>query len=178
MRFGTLDFEPARRHPELLAEPVARAVAALPEEAVLVAAIDPEAADTAVFCARYEIDPADGANCVVVEGRRGERLDYAAVLVRGADRADLNGPVRRRLDARKVRFAPFELAPELTGMVSGGITPIGLPEGWPILVDESVAAIPQLILGSGIRGSKLLVAGELLAALPGAEVLALARAAA
>ena len=31
-------------------------------------------------------------------------------------------------------------AVELTGMEYGGITPIGLPAGWPVLVDAAVAA--------------------------------------
>lgn len=57
-------------------------------------------------------------------------------------------------------------------MAYGGITPLGLPDGWPLLVDAAVAAAPELIVGSGIRGSKLLVPGDVLAALPGAEVVA------
>ena len=142
--------------------------------AVLVAAIDPALADTAAFCAHYEISMGDGANCVIVQARRGERTWYAACLVRGADRLDVNGAVRRHLDARKLSFATMDDAVELSGMEYGGITPIGLPADWPILVDESVAAHERLIVGSGIRGSKLLVTGALLAALPNAETLAVA----
>ena len=55
-------------------------------------------------------------------------------------------------------------------MAYGGITPVGLPAGWPILIDRAVADSPELVIGSGIRGGKLLVTGTLLAALPGAEV--------
>ncbi|MRX43815.1 YbaK/EbsC family protein [Agromyces kandeliae] len=58
----------------------------------------------------------------------------------------------------------------------GGITPIGLPADWSILVDETVATHERLIVGSGIRGSKLLVPGPFLAGLPRAEVLSLAQA--
>lgn len=175
MRFGTLEFSPAVDHPELLAAPTAAALAASSDPGgALVAAIDPGLADTAEFCAHYEISPADGANCVVVQARRGERTWFAACLVRGADRLDVNGAVRRHLDARKLSFAPMDQAVELTGMQVGGITPIGLPEGWPILVDEAVAAGERLIIGSGTRGAKLLVSGSLLAGLPGAEVLPIA----
>jgi hypothetical protein len=56
-------------------------------------------------------------------------------------------------------------------MAYGGITPVGLPEGWPVLVDPAVAAAEFVVIGSGIRGSKLAVPGSLLAALPAAEVL-------
>jgi prolyl-tRNA editing enzyme YbaK/EbsC (Cys-tRNA(Pro) deacylase) len=55
-------------------------------------------------------------------------------------------------------------------MEYGGITPIGLPGEWPILVDADVPAAPVVLIGSGIRGSKLLVPGGLLAELPGAVV--------
>ncbi|UOQ90950.1 YbaK/EbsC family protein [Agromyces endophyticus] len=174
MRFGTLDFTAAVDSPELLAAPTAAALAAAPDGDVLVAAIDASLADTAAFCEHYEISPADGANCVVVQARRGERTWYAACLVRGADRLDVNGAVRRHLDARKLSFAPMDLAVELTGMQVGGITPVGLPDGWPILVDESVAAHERLIIGSGNRDAKLLVSGAYLARLPGAEVLPIA----
>ena len=59
----------------------------------------------------------------------------------------------------------------MTGMEYGGVTPIGLPAGWPVLVDSAVAAGSALVVGSGIRGSKLLVPGSVLAGLPTAEVL-------
>jgi prolyl-tRNA editing enzyme YbaK/EbsC (Cys-tRNA(Pro) deacylase) len=55
-------------------------------------------------------------------------------------------------------------------MEYGGITPIGLPGGWPVLVDEAVAKTGSVVIGSGIRGSKLRLPGRLLAALPAAQV--------
>jgi len=177
MRFGTLDFSPALDSPDLLASPTAaalRSTAVATSDDPLVAAIDPTLADTAAFCAHYEISMGDGANCVIVQARRGERTWYAACLVRGADRLDVNGAVRHHLGARKLSFASMDDAVELSGMEYGGITPIGLPADWPLLVDESVAAHERLIIGSGIRGSKMLVTGALLAALPNAETLAVA----
>jgi prolyl-tRNA editing enzyme YbaK/EbsC (Cys-tRNA(Pro) deacylase) len=177
MRFGTLDFSPALDSPDLLAAPTAaalRSTAVATSDDPLVAAIDPTLADTAAFCAHYEISMGDGANCVIVQARRGERTWYAACLVRGADRLDVNGAVRRHLGARKLSFASMDDAVELSGMEYGGITPIGLPADWPLLVDESVAAHERLIIGSGIRGSKMLVTVALLAALPNAETLAVA----
>ncbi len=58
-----------------------------------------------------------------------------------------------------------------TGMEYGGITPVGLPADWPVLVDPAVADHPRVVVGSGIRGSKLWLPGRLLAGLPGARVL-------
>ena len=85
-------------------------------------------------------------------------------------RADVNGLVRKRLAARKASFAPMDDAVALTGMEYGGITPLGLPEGWPVLVDAAVAAAPAVVVGSGVRGSKLALPGAVAARLPGAEV--------
>jgi prolyl-tRNA editing enzyme YbaK/EbsC (Cys-tRNA(Pro) deacylase) len=170
---GVLRVEPALGRPDLLAAPVAAALKALePAEAahVGVAEIDPALADTAAFCAAYGVPTEGSANCVVVAGRRGEAVRHAACLVLATTRADVNGIVRRRLDARKASFAPMDVAVALTGMEYGGITALGLPEGWPLLVDGAVAAATAVVVGSGLRGSKLVLPGSVLAALPGAEV--------
>jgi prolyl-tRNA editing enzyme YbaK/EbsC (Cys-tRNA(Pro) deacylase) len=169
---GTLTWEPAARHTELLAAPVAATIDRTPSARV--AAIDPTLADTAAFCEAYESDPGHSANCVVVAGRRSGAVRYAAVLVLASTRADINGVVRRHLDVRKISFAPQEEAVALTEMEFGGITPIGLPADWPVLVDHAVLEAGTVVIGSGIRGSKLLVDAAELAALPGAEVLDLA----
>ncbi|QMU79867.1 hypothetical protein GXW83_33375 [Streptacidiphilus sp. PB12-B1b] len=165
---------PALSRPELLAAPVAAALARWSDAAaaeVEAAEIDPDLADTAVFCERYGVAMADSANCVIIAARRGAITTYAACMVTATTRADVNGLARRHLDARKASFAPVDAVLAATGMEYGGITPIGLPEGWPVLVDAAVAAHPRVIVGSGIRGSKLWLPGRLLAGLPGARVL-------
>jgi prolyl-tRNA editing enzyme YbaK/EbsC (Cys-tRNA(Pro) deacylase) len=171
---GTLDAVPALDRPDLLGDPVALALKALdPADAALVgvAEIDPDLADTAAFCAAYS-SPLDGsANCVVVAGRRGEDTRYAACLVLASTRADVNGLVRKRLNARKASFAPMDDAVALSGMEYGGITPIGLPDGWPLLVDAAVAAAPAVVIGSGVRHSKLALPGALVVRLAGVEVI-------
>ncbi len=171
---GTLRAVPALDRPDLLGDPVAHALKALdPADAALVgvAEIDPGLADTAQFCAAYSSPLDRSANCVVVAGRRGEDTRYGACLVLATTRADVNGLVRKRLNARKASFAPMDDAVAITGMEYGGITAIGLPEDWPVLVDAAVAAAPAVVIGSGIRGSKLALPGELAARLPGAEVI-------
>ncbi len=156
----------------LLAAPVAAAIPAV--SGARVSPIDPDLADTAAFCEAYDSDPGHSANCVVVCGKRSGELRYAAVLVLATMRADINGVVRRRLDVRKISFAPQGEAVDLTGMEFGGITPVGLPDGWPILVDPAVVAAGTVVIGSGVRGSKLLLPAAGLLDLPGAEELALA----
>ena len=167
--------QPAGDHPELLAAATAKALAehaaVLPLPEIQVGAIDPALADTAAFCAEYGVGLDESANCVVVAAKRAGQTTYAACLVLATTRADINGLARRHLGARKISFAPMGEAVELTGMEYGGITPVGLPADWPILIDEAVAAAPRVVVGSGIRGSKLWLPGSALALLPGAEVL-------
>ncbi|MFD6952401.1 hypothetical protein A6A08_19800 [Nocardiopsis sp. TSRI0078] len=170
---GELNWVRADQRPELLAGPVLAAVRG--RDDVRVAEIDPELADTAEFCERYGMPLETSANCVVVAAKRGGEVSYAACMVLATQRADVNGTVRRRLGARKASFAPMDEATGLTGMEYGGITPFGLPKAWPVLVDEAVAAGGDVVVGSGVRRSKLLVPGKLLADLPGAQVLALTR---
>ncbi|ROP31096.1 prolyl-tRNA editing enzyme YbaK/EbsC (Cys-tRNA(Pro) deacylase) [Couchioplanes caeruleus] len=174
---GTLRLEPALSRLDLLAPPVAAALEVWPAEApidgdqVLVAPIDAELADTAAFCEAYAVGLEQSANCVIVAGRRGDVTRYAACVVLATTRADVNGIVRRQLDVRKASFAPMAEAVRLTGMEYGGITPIGLPKDWPVLVDARVVAMPHVIVGSGVRHSKIAIAGPALGALPGAEVM-------
>jgi len=167
---GKLTTEPARERPDLLAAPVTAALRSWSEEDVLVAPIDPELADTAAFCAAYDVTLEESANCVVVAGKREGEMRYAACVILATTRADVNGVVRKRLDVRKASFAPMAEAVELSGMEYGGITPIGLPEGWPLLIDSRVLATERVIIGSGIRGSKVELPGAALGRLPRAEV--------
>jgi prolyl-tRNA editing enzyme YbaK/EbsC (Cys-tRNA(Pro) deacylase) len=170
---ASLNLLPALDHPELLAAPVVAAIAALGDAAssITVAEIDASFADTAAFCEEYGVTPEVSANCVVIAGRRGEQTRYAACVVLATTRADVNGTVRRLLDARKASFAPMDDAVRLTGMEYGGITPIGLPADWSLYIDSRILSVPRAIIGSGIRGSKIELPGALLAALPGAEVI-------
>lgn len=167
---GTLTTVPASERPDLLAEPVRAALAAQPGVEIYVAEIDPQLADTAEFCAAYDVPPDVSANCVVVAGRRGGEQRTAACMVLATTRADVNNVVKRRLDVRKASFLPMDEAVRATGMEYGGITPIGLPADWPVLVDAAVAALPYAVIGSGVRRSKLALPGKTLAGWPSAEV--------
>ncbi|WP_226344693.1 YbaK/EbsC family protein [Agilicoccus flavus] len=169
---GRLTWIPLAEATDLVAPPVAAAADLVPDARV--ARIDPSLADTAAFCEAYDVAPEASANCVVVHGRRGERETYAAVMVLATDRADVNKTVRKELDVRKVSFADQADAQERTGMLQGGITPVGLPDGWPILVDQAVVDAGPVVIGGGVRDAKILLTGAALAALPNARVLPLA----
>jgi prolyl-tRNA editing enzyme YbaK/EbsC (Cys-tRNA(Pro) deacylase) len=147
-RIGILDAVPAIERLDLVAEPVAAALTAWsgpePVEEVGIAEIDPDLADTAAFCERYGVRLDESANCVVVAARRGGDTRLAACVVLATTRADVNGLVRRHLDARRASFAPL---------------------------DAAGAASPRVVVGSGLRRSKLTLPGKALADLPAATVL-------
>ncbi len=171
IKFGNLEFNAATNHPELLAAPVAEALRQAQGQQVEVAEIDPTLSDTAAFCAKYAVGPEVAANCVVLKYKKGEESGFAACVILATTRADVNGLVRKVLDVKKISFAPMEEAVAQTGMEFGAITPVGLPVSWPILVDKAVAESERVIIGSGIRKSKLLVPGRFFAVLPNVQIL-------
>ena len=168
---GGLTGVPAGDRPDLLADPTRIALETLGLlAAVGVVEIDPAISDTAATQEAYGLVARQLVNCVLVGGRRDGEERVAAALVPADKRADVNGFVKRRIDVRKASFLPREQAVETSGMEYGGITPIGLPAAWPLLLDADAAAEPLVVIGSGVRRSKLLVPGAVLAGLPGAEV--------
>ena len=172
MPLGTLDVTPALGRPDLLAPATAAALQDWPCAAqVGVAPIDANLADTAAFCEADSVPLEASANCVVVAGRREGRMRMAACLVLATTRADINGVARRWLDVRKISFAPMDDAVSLTGMEYGGITPVGLPADWPILVDSRVLEQPAIVIGSGVRRSKIVLPGEAIGQYPGVHVI-------
>ncbi|MER5474576.1 YbaK/EbsC family protein [Streptomyces sp. NPDC002935] len=159
-----------------LTRPVADAVrewrGGTPAEQFVYVDTEPEWADTATFVEHYGKELLDrSANCVVVAGRRGGETTLAACLVLSTTRVDVNGAVRRQLGARKASFASMDIATGETGMEYGGITPVGLPGDWPVLVDSAVVELSYVLVGSGRRRGKLLVPGKAFAELPNAVVL-------
>ena len=176
-----IGWRPALERTDLLGPPVAAALEALAAASlqgvdlarrVQVVPIDPRYSDTDALNARYALDPGATGNCVLVAGRRTGQERIAAYVVRASDLADVNHVVKRRIDVRKASFLPVERAVQMSSMEYGGITPIGLPGDWRLLIDAAVAERDTVLIGSGVRHSKLLVPGALLAALPGAEIVA------
>ncbi|MGH2427760.1 MAG: YbaK/EbsC family protein [Candidatus Limnocylindria bacterium] len=130
---------------------------------------DPALADTAAFVAHYGVPAERSANTIVVASK-GAEPSYAACILVATTTLDVNRVVRREMGVRKASFAGADAVRALTGMEIGGVTPFGLPEDLPILVDERVMAQPWIILGGGNRSSKLKVAPDALHRLPSVRV--------
>jgi prolyl-tRNA editing enzyme YbaK/EbsC (Cys-tRNA(Pro) deacylase) len=164
-----LELSPALDTPALLAPSVLAALSSLAgADRVRVAPIDPGLADTAAFCSAYDVSLEQSANCVIVVGKPAGV--YAACVILATTRADVNGTVRRLLGTRKASFAPMDDAVGISGMEYGGITPIGLPSDWPVYLDARVPAVESAVIGSGLRASKIVLPGAVLASMPGVTV--------
>lgn len=139
---------------------------------------DPALADTAAFCERYGYSLDESANCIVVVSK-GETRGFVACLALANTRLDVNGLIRKRLGVKRTSFAgPDETVSATDGMRIGGVTPFGLPAGFPVWIDERVVDRARVIIGGGSRRCKVLVDSGAFGRLPGAEIVAgLARAA-
>lgn len=173
---GTLELLPATDHENLLGAPVHAALDALrathPDlvAQARVCAIDPADADTEVMTPKYHMDLRLSCNCILVAGKRAGEERVAACVARADTNVDVNHTVKRLLDVRKASFWPQQKAVDASGMEYGGITPVGVPDAWRLLLDSRVTE-GWACIGSGVRHSKLFVPGALLAALPRAEVI-------
>src|SRR2546425_11384634 len=130
---------------------------------------DPEAADTVVFCARYGIPPERSANTILVASKKEPKV-YAACVVLATTSLDVNHAVRNLLGVSRLSFASAEETVAVTGMLVGGGTPFGPPEGLPVYVDEAVMAPEWVVLGGGGRSSKIKLAPAALRRLPAVKV--------
>ena len=156
------------RAEEAIAQRVQAALAAL-GVAYEVIPVDPAFADTAQFCATYGYPPETSGNTIIVASKAGPKR-YAACVLTADTRLDVNRRVRKLMGVRKASFASAEETRALTGMLIGGVTPFGLPEGVPVYVDAAVMALESVVLGGGSRSCKIEVAASALGRIVGVEV--------
>jgi prolyl-tRNA editing enzyme YbaK/EbsC (Cys-tRNA(Pro) deacylase) len=135
-----------------------------------VLACDPELADTAVFCERYEIPLGNSVNTILVKAKTGGERFAACVLLANT-RLDVNRVVRKRLKSRRVSFAGADETRSLTGMEIGGVTPICLPEDLLLWIDQRVMDAQYVILGGGNRSSKIRISPRIFEHVPSCTII-------
>lgn len=152
-------------------DPAQRALEALTllGEQYEVIPVDPDLADTAIFCEHYGYPPETSGNTILVASKRGERK-YCACVVLATTRLDVNHAVRQLLGVKKASFASAEETQELTGMMIGGVTPFGLPAELPIYVDEQVMVLEEVIVGGGDRSTKLMISPSVFRRMPSVAI--------
>ncbi|MGZ7042659.1 MAG: YbaK/EbsC family protein [Thermoanaerobaculia bacterium] len=129
----------------------------------------PELADTAAFCEHYGIAAEEACNAIVV-AMKAEPKRYVACLVRADTKIDVNHKLSAIVGVRRLSFANAEETANLTGMMIGGVTVFGLPDGMPLYIDTRVMERPTIIVGGGNRSSKLRIDPQLLLRVAGAGI--------
>lgn len=148
----------------------AAVASALPHDEVVVFSCLDEHSDTAAFSARYGFGLDDCANTLILKYTSSRGEHYAAVVTLGSRRLDINGAVKAKLGAKRLSLARREVATEITGMEFGGITAFGLPADMRILIDAAVVERSYIVVGAGVRETKILLAPSTLTHLPLVEV--------
>lgn len=82
--------------------------------------------------------------------------EYAMVLVAGPHQISWPA-LRRHLGQSRLTMASKEEVLSVTGYKLGAVSPFGLPQPVPVLVDNSVPAQEEVSLGSGIRGTTIIL---------------------
>ena len=132
---------------------------------------DPDFADTAAFCQKYGYPLASCGNTITVASKR-PRGKYAACVVKGSDRLDVNRRVRGLMGVSKLSFASPDETVAVTGMLIGGVTPFALPPEVPVYVDQKLMELDHVILGSGSRSSKIKISPDVFRKTPSVEIVA------
>jgi prolyl-tRNA editing enzyme YbaK/EbsC (Cys-tRNA(Pro) deacylase) len=130
---------------------------------------DPAYADTAVFCERYGVDPAETGNTILVSSKK-EPRQHAVCVVLATTKLDVNHAVADLMGIKRLSFASAEETAAITGMEIGGVTPFGLPPELPLYLDARVTAAATVLLGGGGRSTKVRLPPAGLLKLPNVRV--------
>jgi prolyl-tRNA editing enzyme YbaK/EbsC (Cys-tRNA(Pro) deacylase) len=150
-------------------DPLVRQAVLSNDVAYEVLACDPDLADTAAFCAHYGFAVEQAANTILVASKKVTPAKYAACVVLGTTRLDVNKKVSELLAVKRLSFADAETTVEVTGMMIGGVTAFGLGD-LPVYVDSAVMEQARVVMGGGNRSSKLLLNPNELTKLPNVVV--------
>ena len=130
--------------------------------------IDPDLADTALFCERYGFPMEQSCNTIIVASKKEPKV-FVACVVLATTRLDVNKRVRKLMGVSKASFASQKEMKILTGMEVGGVTPFSLPDELKLYVDSLIMELEWVILGGGGRDHKLKISPDVFHQL-GAEI--------
>jgi len=154
-----------RRMTEPTLDPLVQRAMLSNDVAYEVLSCDPDMADTAAFCAHYGFSIEQAANTIIVASKKVAPPKYAACVVLGTTRLDVNKKVSELLAVKRLSFADEETTVDLTVWMIGGVTSFGIVD-LPIYVDSAFMAQARVVMGGGNRSSKLLLNPNELTKLP------------
>ena len=170
MELKRLNFLKALDYPDLMSPTVNAMLCNLDAQNSQVALIDSQFSGGKEFCSQYGFLESEGVVCIVVEAIRGDNKSYAMCVASVGHKLNFNSVVRKTLGVRRVSLAPLDYVLKKTKMEYGSITAIGLPQSWPVLIDQDVLKPLQIIIGSGLKKSKLKISTEFLQKLPNVKI--------
>lgn len=82
--------------------------------------------------------------------------EYAMVLIAGPGQISWKA-LRTAFNRSRLTMADRDEVLDVTGYPIGAVAPFGLPTELPVLVDESVLVYDEVSLGSGVRGTTIIM---------------------
>lgn len=82
--------------------------------------------------------------------------EFVMVLIAGSQQVDWRA-LRNAVGESRLTTASRDEVLRVTGYKLGAVSPFGLPQPVPLLVDESVLAPEELSIGSGVRGVTIIL---------------------
>ncbi len=82
--------------------------------------------------------------------------EYAMVLIAGPGQISWKA-LRTAFNRSRLTMAAKDEVLDVTGYPIGAVAPFGLPMELPVLVDESVLVHDEISLGSGVRGTTIIM---------------------
>src|SRR5665811_1081253 len=107
-------------------------------------------ADTAAFRAHYGFAIEQAANTILVASKKVAPPKYAACVVLGTTRLDVNKKVRELLAVKRLSFADEETTVDLTGVVIGG----GNRSSKLLLNPNELTKLPNVVVVEGLAKPK------------------------
>ena len=95
---------------------------------------------------------------------------FAMVLIAGPGQVSWR-TLRQQVGQSRLSMASEAEVLAVTGYPIGAVSPFALPQPLPVFIDDSVTAEEEISIGSGRRGTTVIMrSADLLAALPGADL--------
>ena len=88
---------------------------------------------------------------------RGDKTGVFFAVLAGSQELDLKA-VAKLSGNKKADVVPLKEVQPLTGYIRGGCTAIAAKKAYPVFVDESMLAFPEIAVSAGVRGMQLLLA--------------------
>lgn len=110
--------------------------------------------DTESFCNEYDFLLEDSCNAILIKSKKPE-IYYSMFCILGNNRLDVNGKVKKVMNAKRVSFASKNEAERVSNQIYGGISPLSLGRDIDIYIDENVMKRKKVFIGGGNRTTKI-----------------------